>query len=52
MKLVVAYVQPFMAEKVIQALQKIDGPSGASFSRVRGFGRRPDRRGERDDRAI
>ena len=39
MKLVVAYIQPFMAEKVIQALQKIDGLSGASFSRVRGFGR-------------
>lgn len=39
MKLVVAYIQPFMANKVIQVLQGIDGLSGASFSRVRGFGR-------------
>ncbi len=46
MKLVIAYIQPFMAEKVVQALQKIDGLSGASFSRVRGFGARPERRGD------
>lgn len=39
MKCVVAFVQPFMAEKVVHALHAIEGLSGATFSRVRGFGR-------------
>ena len=39
MKMVIAFVQPFMAEKVIQALHGIDGLSGATCTRVQGFGR-------------
>ena len=39
MKMVIAFVQPFMAERVIQALHRIDGLSGATCTRVQGFGR-------------
>jgi nitrogen regulatory protein P-II 1 len=39
MKSVIAFVQPFMAEKVVHALHAINGLSGATFTRVRGFGR-------------
>ena len=39
MKTVIAFVQPFMAEKVIQALHGIEGLSGATCTRVQGFGR-------------
>ena len=39
MKMIVAFVQPFMAQKVVSALHEIEGLSGASFSEVRGFGR-------------
>ena len=39
MRSVIAFVQPFMAEKVVHALQAIDELSGATFTRVRGFGR-------------
>lgn len=39
MKSIVAFVQPFMAEKVVHALHAINGLSGATFTRVRGFGR-------------
>lgn len=39
MKMVIAFVQPFMAEKVIQALHRIEGLSGATYTRVKGFGR-------------
>jgi nitrogen regulatory protein PII len=39
MKLVIAFIQPFMVEKVVQALQRIDGLSGASIGQVHGFGR-------------
>lgn len=39
MKSIVAFIQPFMAEKVVHALHAIDELSGATFTRVRGFGR-------------
>lgn len=39
MKLVIAFIQPFMAQQVIQALHALPGVSGASFTEVRGFGR-------------
>ena len=46
MKLVIAFIQPFMAQQVIQALHALPGVSGASFTEVRGFGR------GRDDVAV
>jgi nitrogen regulatory protein P-II 1 len=39
MKLVIAYLQPFMAEKVVEALHEVSGLSGATISAARGFGR-------------
>ena len=39
MKMIVAFVQPFMAEKVVQALHAVEGLGGASFWDVHGFGR-------------
>ena len=39
MKVVVAYVQPFMSQRVVHALHAVNGLSGASFTPVRGFGR-------------
>jgi len=39
MKVVIAFVQPFMAAKVVQALHEVRGLSGATFTEVRGFGR-------------
>ena len=39
MKMVIAFVQPFMTEKVVQALHLVEGLSGASFWNVHGFGR-------------
>jgi nitrogen regulatory protein PII len=39
MKMVIAFIQPFMAEKVVQALHLVDGLSGASLWTVHGFGR-------------
>ena len=39
MKMIVAFVQPFMASQVIQALHEVQGVTGASYSMVRGFGR-------------
>lgn len=39
MKHVIAFIQPFMAEKVVDALHQVQGLTGASFSEVRGFGR-------------
>ena len=39
MKVVIAFVQPFMAGKVVQALHAVPGLSGATFTEVRGFGR-------------
>ena len=51
MKTVIAFVQPFMAEKVIQALHGIEGLSGATCTRVQGFGRGRSRtaEGRRED---
>lgn len=39
MKLVVAYVQPFALEKVLQALHLTAGVTGATVLHGRGFGR-------------
>lgn len=39
MKLIVAYVQPFLAEKIVQTLHATPGVSGATVSHARGFGR-------------
>lgn len=39
MKIVIAFIQPFMAAKVVQALHAVPGLSGATFTEVRGFGR-------------
>jgi nitrogen regulatory protein P-II 1 len=44
--MIVAFVQPFMTEKVVQALHAVEGLSGASFTTIHGFGRgRGDERG-------
>lgn len=39
MKMIIAFIQPFMADKVVRALHEIEGLSGATVARVRGFGR-------------
>jgi nitrogen regulatory protein P-II 1 len=39
MKMIVAFVQPFMTEKVVQALHAVEGLTGASFWNIHGFGR-------------
>ena len=39
MRMIVAFVQPFMATAVGRALQQLPGLTGASFVDVRGFGR-------------
>ena len=39
MKIIIAFVQPFMASQVIQALHEVAGVTGASYGPVRGFGR-------------
>lgn len=39
MKLVIAYVQPFVGDRVIDALRALPGVTGATFAEVRGFGR-------------
>lgn len=39
MKLIVAYVQPFLVEKIVQTLHATPGVSGATVSHARGFGR-------------
>ena len=49
---VVAFVQPFQLEKVIDALRSVPNFPGVSVSDVRGFGRlaaHPPRRGERTE---
>ena len=40
MKIIIAMVQPFMLNKVVSALETIDGFPGMTLSDVRGFGRR------------
>lgn len=47
MKLIVAYVQPFLVEKIVQTLHATDGVSGATVTHARGFGR-----GRRSDPAT
>lgn len=39
MKLVIAYVQPFVGDSVVSALRTVPGVTGATFAEVRGFGR-------------
>ena len=39
MKMVIGYVQPFMAAQVVHALHQVPGLTGATFVNVRGFGR-------------
>lgn len=39
MRMVIAFVQPFMAAAVGRALHQLPGLTGASFAEVRGFGR-------------
>lgn len=38
MKMIIAYVQSFMAKDVVHALHQVDGVTGATFTEVRGFG--------------
>lgn len=49
MKQVIAFVQPFMADKVVDALHGIAGLSGGSVTPVRGFGRGRQRHGSQED---
>ena len=42
MKLIIAYVHPFMAGHVVHALHLLPGVTGASFSDSQGFGRARD----------
>ena len=42
MKLIIAYVHPFMAGHVVHALHMVPGVTGASFTDARGFGRARD----------
>ena len=39
MKMVIAFVQPFMAPEVVLALHQVPGLTGATFTDVKGFGR-------------
>lgn len=39
MKMVIAFVQPFMATDIAHALQRVPGLTGATFTDVKGFGR-------------
>lgn len=39
MKMVVAFVQPFMVDRVMDLLHQVPGLSGATFTEVKGFGR-------------
>jgi nitrogen regulatory protein P-II 1 len=39
MKAIVAFVQPFAAERVVKTLHAMEGLSGATVSSARGFGR-------------
>ena len=52
MNSVVAFIQPFQLEKVVDALRRIPGFPGMSVSEVGGFGRHgahPPHRGEREE---
>jgi len=39
MKMVIAFIQPFMAQQVVHALHRVPGLTGASFTEVKGVGR-------------
>ena len=39
MRMVIAFVQPFMAPQVVTALHQVPGLTGATFTDVKGFGR-------------
>lgn len=52
MKLVIAIVQEFMAQQVVDALHALPGISGASFSEVRGFGRGRARSGAAEEELL
>ena len=39
MRMVIAFVQPFMAPQVVSALHQVPGLTGATFTDVKGFGR-------------
>ncbi len=39
MKMVIAFIQPFMAPDVVHALHRVPGLTGATFTDVKGFGR-------------
>lgn len=39
MKQVIAFIQPFMADKVVDALHAVQGLAGATVTDCRGFGR-------------
>jgi len=39
MKMVIAFIQPFMAPDVVLALHRVPGLTGATFTDVKGFGR-------------
>ena len=51
MKYVIAFVQPFVASRVADALHEVAGVTGATFTDVRGFGsgRRNDPRHDHQD---
>ena len=48
MKEIKAIVQPFMVEKVLDALEELEGLPGVTMSEVMGWGRLPGRRQEHD----
>lgn len=52
MKEIKAIIQPFMAEKVINALAEIDGLPGITVSEVTGFGRTRGRTQSSEDEPI
>ena len=39
MKMILAFIQPFMAPQVVQALHAVPGITGATFADAKGFGR-------------
>ncbi len=52
MKEIKAIIQPFMAERVIDALASIEGLPGITVSEVKGFGRTRGRTQSGDDESI
>ncbi len=49
MKMIVAVVHEYMAQRVVEALHAVAGVTGATFASVRGFGRGRARGGEGTD---